>query len=89
MSESGTLDVTGTLPWVTCDEVFYGWAPPGAISGMDWSVPRFCNLPVLHRGGHDWWPIYPAGYFPQPETRGERRRRIVSELRGRPASTER
>lgn len=73
--------MSNILVWETCDEIFYGWSPPGAISGMDWSVPRWCNLPTLHRGGHDWCPIYPAGHFPQPETRTERRRRLLSEAR--------
>jgi hypothetical protein len=69
------------LKWDTCGDVFYGWAPPDAISGMDWSVPRCCNLPKLHRGGHDWSPIYSAGHFPLRENRSEKRRRILNEKR--------
>lgn len=68
------------LPWVECGEIFYGWAEPGALE-VDFSVPRQCNLPEGHRGGCDWCPIYPAGKFPRPEYRHERRRRLRQERR--------
>lgn len=36
-----------------CGEMFYGWAPKGQWH-MDYSVPRWCDLPVGHGGSHDW-----------------------------------
>lgn len=68
-------------PWEECGEAFYGWAPPGSITGMDWCITRYCNYPKDHRGGHDWWPIQPAGFYPLRENRSERRRRLLNEKR--------
>jgi hypothetical protein len=67
-------------PWETCGEIFYGWAPPEALT-LDWSVPRQCNLPVAHRGCCDYCLIHPAGHFPQRENRLQRRERLYLEKR--------
>jgi hypothetical protein len=68
-------------PWEECGEVFYGWADPSWVSHMDFSVPRQCNYPKGHRGTCDWSPINPAGFYPLPENRSERRRRLLWEKR--------
>lgn len=63
-------------PWEECGEIFYGYSEPGSLH-TDFSMPRCCNYPKDHRGGHDWCPIYPAGQFPRREYKHERRRRLL------------
>lgn len=67
-------------PWEDCGEVFYGYTEPRSLH-TDFSVPRCCNLPKDHRGGHDWSPVWDAGHFPRPETRSERSHRLRQEKR--------
>jgi len=74
-----TEPVSHIITWETCGEHFYGWAPPGAISAMDFTIARICNRPKGHDRGHDYCPIYPAGFFPLRENKSERRRRLINE----------
>lgn len=66
-------------PWEDCGETFYGWSPHGAVSGMDFSIARSCNLPKGHRGCCEWWPIMSAGFYPLRENRWQKRQRLVAE----------
>jgi hypothetical protein len=47
-----------------CGEIFFGYAPPWQISGVDFSVPRVCDLPKDHNGKH-WYKEDP----PRPEVK--------------------
>lgn len=70
-------------PWVECGEIFYGWMEHDQIQGMDFSVPRRCNLPENHRGTCWYWPIHDAGEYPRREYKWERRMRIRREYQQR------